>query len=170
MDAYWAVAQTVPKMEHVVRREIERANRGAFLPTCARFWKVDGREYSKERPLLTGYVFFITAGNDWAGIPDIPGVYRVPANPNNTPMRATSQEIIRLMISHAAGEHNETLPPRYTKYYRSEQQRTKRANSRKPRPGKRIRNRHVFSNQEQSVMSRANGEVVIGLSAGPTQI
>jgi hypothetical protein len=57
-EAYWAVAQTVTKMEHLVRRDIEKTNHGAFLPTCARFWKVDGRQYAKERPLIGGYVFF----------------------------------------------------------------------------------------------------------------
>lgn len=129
---YWAVAQTVSKMEHVVRRDIEKTDRGAFVPTCVRFWKVDGREYAKERPVLGGYVFFLTDGDDWAGIPDIHGVYRVLTS------RVMDAEMARLTISHAAGEHNETMPPRYTKYYRSES--TRRKNSRKPRRSKRLQN------------------------------
>jgi len=137
--SYWTVAQTVPKMEHIVRREIEKTNRGAFLPTCARFWKVDGREYAKERPLLTGYVFFMTSGYDWAGVPDIPGVYRVPANPDQTPMRALVPEIIRLMLAHAGGDYNEEMPPRYTKYYRGSIDQPKRKRGRRrPRPSKRL--------------------------------
>jgi len=139
MEAYWAVAQTVSKMEHIVRREIERTNRGTFLPTCARFWKVDGREYSKERALLTGYVFFKTNGRDWDGIPDMPGVYRVPANADETPMRVLPKEIRRLMIGHASGDHNEILPPRYTKYYRPDQKPKRRQRNRRPRPSKRLR-------------------------------
>lgn len=131
-EAYWAVAQTVSKMEHIVRREIEKANHGTFLPTKARFWKVDDRDYSKEWPLLGGYVFFKTHSDDWAGIPDIHGVYRVLH-------RVKADEITRLMVSHAAGEHNEILPPRYTKYYRPFSA-PRRKHSRKPRPGKRLRN------------------------------
>jgi len=146
MTTYWAAVQTVPKMEHIVRREIEKTNRGAFLPTCARFWKVDGRDYCKERPLLTGYVFFLTNGEDWAGIPDILGVYRVLANPDEEakPMHVSTPEIRKLAIAHAAGEHNETLPPRYTKYYQPFK-RPARRKFRKPRPGhgKRLRSNAV---------------------------
>jgi hypothetical protein len=36
----------------------------------------DDREYAKEYPLIGGYVFFLTEGDDYAGIPDIHGVYR----------------------------------------------------------------------------------------------
>lgn len=131
MTSYWAVAQTVTTMEHIVRREIEKTNHGAFVPTCARFWKVDGREYSKERPVFGGYVFFLTKSDDWAGIPDIHGVYRVLSS------RVLDSEMKRMVVSHAAGEHNETLPPRYTKYYRAPE--GYRRKSRKPRASKRIR-------------------------------
>lgn len=132
-ESFWAVAQTVSKMEHVVRRDIEKTNHGAFLPTCARFWKVDGREYSIERPVFGGYVFFLTNGEDWAGIPDIHGVYRVLQS------RVLDHEMKRMVVNHAAGEHNEALPPRYTKYYRRPES-TSRRNSRKPRRSKRLLN------------------------------
>lgn len=165
-ESYWTVAQTVSKMEHLVRRDIEKANHGAFLPTCARFWKVDDRQYAKERPLFGGYVFFLTKPDDWAGIPDIHGVYRVPVNPNGKPMRVSVEEMARVMIGHAAGDHNESMPARFTKYYRPLP--TIRKKSRKPRPGKRARPRNlpVYANQEQSGISQRNGDVVIGLSAG----
>lgn len=135
MTSYWAVAQTVSKMEHIVRREIEKTNHGTFLPTCARFWKVDGREYARERPVIGGYVFFLTDGEDWAGIPDIHGVYRV------LPSRVLDHEMKRMVIGHAAGEHNETIAPRYTRYYRAPE--SYRRKSRKPRASKRIRNSAV---------------------------
>lgn len=137
--SYWAVAQTVTTMEHIVRREIEKTNRGTFLPTRALFWKVDGREYSRESPLMGGYVFFLSTGDDWAGVPDILGVYGVLANPDRTPMRVSDSEMKRMVVGHAAGEHNETLPPRYTKYYRAPEG-YRRRKSRKPRPGNRLRN------------------------------
>lgn len=136
-ECYWTVAQTVTKMEHIVRREIEKVNHGAFLPTYARFWKVDGRNYSKECPLIGGYVFFLTKPDDWAGIPDIHGVYRVLTNPDWSPKRVSESEMARLVLGHAAGDHNRTDPARFTKYYRPEP--TTRRKSRKPRPGKRLR-------------------------------
>jgi hypothetical protein len=131
--AYWTVAQTVSKMEHIVRRDIEKTNHGAFLPTYARHWNVDGRAYAKECALFTGYVFFMTEADDWAGIPDIHGVYRVPANPNGNAQRVADAEMLRMMLGHAGGEHNTRDPARFTKYYnpqRSEQQRRKRRRQR----------------------------------------
>lgn len=136
---YWAVAQTVTKMEHLVRREIEKTNHGAFLPTMARFSKVDGRDYVKERPVFGGYVFFLTHPDDWAGIPDIHGVYDVLATADNTPKRVSDEEMARMVIGHAAGLHNETAAPRYTKYFRGERPKQVKKR-RRPKPGRRIRN------------------------------
>lgn len=147
VESFWAIAQCVPKMEHIVRRDIEKAGHGAFLPTCARFWSVDGKEFSKERPMFVGYVFFLTNGEDWAGIRDIHGVYAVPAGPafgkedSWTPMRVRPSEMQRVMIDHASGAHNETLEPRYTKYYRGKPKtKRKEHRRRRPRPGRRLRN------------------------------
>lgn len=137
-ERYWAVAQTVSNMEHIVRREIEKTHREAFLPTYARHWKIDDRAYAKEYPLVGGYVFFLTKPDDWAGIPDIHGVYRVLTKPNWEPSRVTDSEMTRLVLSHATGDHSRTDPPRYTKYYRRPTK--KAARYRRPRPGKRIRN------------------------------
>ncbi len=135
--SYWTAAQTVTNMEHLVRRDIEKANHGAFLPTFARHWKVDGREYAKERPLIGGYVFFMTKQDDWAGIPDIHGVFRVLSNPDGSPKRISQSEMARMVLGHAAGDHNRTDPAKFTKYYRPLPAQKK--SSRKPRPGKRIR-------------------------------
>lgn len=145
-ERYWTVAQTVSKMEHIARREIEKTNHGAFLPTYARSRKVDGHEYCTEIPLFTGYVFFMTEANDarreydWAGIPDIHGVYRVPCNPTGKAQRVTDQEMLRMFFGHIRGAHNERSAPRYTRYYSPDRRSTPKKSSRKPRPGKRIRN------------------------------
>jgi transcription antitermination factor NusG len=133
-ESYWAAVQTVSKMEHIVRREIEKTGHGAFLPTVARHRWMDGHRYTNERPLLTGYVFFMTNGEDWAGIPDIHGVYRV------LPNRVADVEMKRLVFGHICRDHDETMEPRYTKYYRppSPAQRRKQKR-RRPRQSKRAR-------------------------------
>lgn len=167
--SYWAVAQTVSTMEHLVRREIEKTNRGAFLPTYARSWKVDGKQYRKEYPQFLGYVFFLTEGDDWAGIPDIHGVYDVLATVNRSAKKVTETEMSRMVLNHAKGIHNEVSSARFTKYYRPAA--TKRKNSRKPRPGNRLRNFSVPESPRVGksgtiVHSSDNGDVVDGLSAG----
>jgi transcription antitermination factor NusG len=145
-ERYWTVAQTVSKMEHIARREIEKTNHGAFLPTYARSQKVDGHEYRREIPLFTGYVFFMTEADDarreydWAGIPDIHGVYHVPANPSGKAQRVTDKEMVRMFFGHVRGHHNERAAPRYTRYYNPDRAPRPKASSRKPRPGKRLRN------------------------------
>jgi transcription antitermination factor NusG len=140
MTSYWAVAQTVSTMEYIVRREIEKTNHGAFVPTYARHAVVDGRRTTKEHPRFVGYVFFHTSGEDYAGISDIHGVYGVLSTATGKASEVTAEEMHRMTISHATGDA-ETLPVRYTKYYRPLAYiSVRRKNSRKPRPGKRIRN------------------------------
>lgn len=150
-SGYWAAAQVVSKMEHIVRREIEKANHGAFLPTLARHQKIDGQQHSKERPAIGGYVFFHTSGDDYAGIPDIHGVYSVLTNPDGTAARVKPPEMIRMMIQHASGALDETLPARFTKYYRPAPRpswRTKMRKSRKPRASKRSTPRNFHNSQD----------------------
>lgn len=141
VERYWTVAQTVSKMEHIARREIEKTDHGAFLPTYAKSWRVDGLEYRKEVPLFTGYVFFMTEADDargeydWAGIPDIHGVYRVPANPNGRAQRVTDKEMLRMFFGHVEGAHDEQQPARFTRYYNPQKaEQHRRRKSRKPRP------------------------------------
>lgn len=138
-ESYWAVAQTVTTMEHLVRRDLEKTNHGAFLPTCARRWKVDDREYAKERPLIVGYVFFKTTGDDYAGVPDIHGVYRVLTGACGIASRVPSSDIARLMLKHIAGDDDENLPARFTKYYQPFRAPRASRKSRKPRASKRAR-------------------------------
>lgn len=139
---HWAVAQTVTTMEHIVRREIEKSERGAFVPTYTRHWKIDGKQYAKEYPLISGYVFFLMQADDWAGIPDMHGVYDVLANADRTAKRVTDIEMARLVLGHAKDIHRRTDLPRYTKYYRpsSNGQFGRKPNRRRrPRPGKKLR-------------------------------
>ncbi|WP_441235643.1 transcription termination/antitermination protein NusG [Bradyrhizobium sp. 930_D9_N1_4] len=141
VERYWTVAQTVSRMEHVVRRDLEKADHGAFVPTYARRWSVDGRSYAKECALFTGYVFFMTDGDGWAGIPDIYGVYRVPANPDGKPHRVKPAEMLPIVLGHAAGDHDKQEPARFTRYYnpqRAERQRRDPVR-RRPRRSKRAR-------------------------------
>lgn len=132
-EHYWAVVQTVSKMEHIVRRDIEKTNHSAFVPTYAKHRKVDGNDYVKEHPLFTGYVFFLTRRDDWAGIPDIHGVYRV------LPCGLRPEEMKRVLIEHTVGQHNCSDVPRYTRYYRPPTKKAARYRRRRPRPGKRLR-------------------------------
>jgi transcription antitermination factor NusG len=139
-ELHWAVAQTVSKMEHIVRREIEKTNHGTFLPTYARHWKVDDRQYSKECPLIVGYVFFQTSGDDYAGIPDIHGVYRVLSNPSGAAKRVQPTEMARLIVDDGSGKHDHTMEPRYTKYYRPQPVVGRKSRRRRrPRPGRQLR-------------------------------
>ena len=151
-ELHWAVAQCVSKMEHMVRREIEKTYHGTFVPTYTRHWKVDGRQYSKEVPLIGGYVFFQTAVDDYAGIPDIHGVYCVLASASsladpNRPRpanRVPPADMVRMIVDDGSGEHDKTLEPRYTKYYRpqaSARVGRKQRRRRRPRPGRQFRER-----------------------------
>lgn len=134
-ERYWAVAQTVSKMEHLVRRDIERANHGAFIPTYARSWKLDGHDYRKECALFTGYVFFMTGSKDWAGVPDIHGVYHVPANPCGKAHRVRDDEMLRMFFGHVVGLNDRTDAPRFTRYYNPDRPLPKSKNkSRRSRP------------------------------------
>lgn len=142
VEGYWAVVQCVTKMEHIVRREIEKTNHGAFLPTYARHWKVDGRQYSKEHPVIGGYVFFKTGGRDYAGLPDIHGAYRVLSDAvDGSAIPVAPHEMVRMMVAHASGQHDKTLEAKYTKYYRPPS--SSRRKSRKPRASKRLRGFHT---------------------------
>jgi transcriptional antiterminator NusG len=128
---YWAACQTMPGQEHVIRAEIEKIERGAFLPTFARTWVTNGKISAGERPLVPGYVFFQTDQEDWGGIQDIEGVQRVLVN-ESLAMRVSDADMRRLVLGHVTGEHND---------YRVQVARDRRArgNSRRPRPSKRAR-------------------------------
>lgn len=138
---YWAACQTVPGREHVIRSEIEKANRGAFLPTFAKVWASDGRVNAKECAAISGYVFFLSGEMDWAAVEAIEGVQQVltldgvdrKGNPARIAKQVTDEEMRRMVVDDFTGKHNRMDAC-------TTRRRTKeRGRSRKPRPGKRIR-------------------------------
>ncbi|MEY9580971.1 transcription antitermination factor NusG [Bradyrhizobium diazoefficiens] len=126
---YWAVAQVITGREHVVRSEIENSNYGAFLATYGQSGVRRGLRFARERPLLPGYVLFHTGPESWGGVAAIDGLIRV-VNSQGKASPVQDSEMIRLVLGHAGGAHNEIA------HASSAAPRTRR---RKPRPGKRLR-------------------------------
>lgn len=56
MNQYWTACHTQPGAEPKVRKGIEEAGFGTFLPTYAKCWRRGGRVRSREFPLMPGYV------------------------------------------------------------------------------------------------------------------
>jgi transcriptional antiterminator NusG len=140
---YWAACQTMPGREHVVRSEIEKIDRGAFLPTFARTWVSEGKVSARETALIPGYVFFRTDAEGWGVVAGIEGVQGVLTYDSSDEKRIAKPvahgDMARLVLGHATGAHNSIgawLVP----------QRKERGSSRKPRPSKRIR---VRTNTDQ---------------------
>jgi transcription antitermination factor NusG len=124
----------MPGREHVIRADIEETNRGAFVPTHARTWVRDGKLCATETPSVPGYVFFRATDEDWGAVNNIEGVQRVLVN-DGLAMIVSHHDMARMVLGHAMGVNNRIVaPPRPTAG-------RKRGNSRKPRPGKRIRSR-----------------------------
>jgi transcription antitermination factor NusG len=132
-ESYWTVAQTVSRMEHLVRRDIEKTNHGAFLPTYARLWSdKHGLPCAREYPLFRGYVFFLTQTDergdyDWSGINDIHGVYKVLSDANGIAKRVDASEMLRMMIGHATGDHDEIVVPPISRRKRRRRPRPRRS-------------------------------------------
>lgn len=148
-EQFWAACQTAPGREHLIRADIEEAGRGAFLPTIARTWVRDGKLCATEAPAVAGYVFFRVNrslapfggdGNqwseDWGEVSNIEGVQRVLTN-DGLAMRVSPADMARMVLGHATGAHNRI------EAYPSSDRRTRAKKSRKPRPGKRLRNNTV---------------------------
>ncbi|WP_458760533.1 transcription termination/antitermination protein NusG [Afipia sp. TerB] len=131
-EQYWAACQTITGREHVVRAEIERMERGAFLPTMVRSWVSDGKLSVAERAAVPGYVFFRAQPDDWSPVQDIDGVIGVLANGDRA-MRVSPDDMARLLIGHATGAHN-----RFEARLSSGGRRD-RKKYRRPRPSKRAR-------------------------------
>lgn len=132
-EQYWGACQTMPGHEHLIRADIEEAGRGAFLPTLARTWIREGKLCATEAPAVAGYVFFRTTLDDWGQVSSIEGVQRVLVN-DGIPMRVSPTDMARMVLGHATGAHN-----RIEAVINSDRK-SRRKNSRKPRPGNRIRN------------------------------
>jgi transcription antitermination factor NusG len=130
---HWAVCQALSSRVHLVRPEIEKIDRGTFLPTYARVWSSGGKLSARERQLFPGYLFFRTAPDDWAAVANVDGVYRVLAN-GETASRVTENEMNRIVLEHISGTHNEVdlsgLEPG---------KRRRRRGNRKPRASRRAR-------------------------------
>lgn len=134
-EQYWAACQTITGREHIVRAEIEKLDRGAFLPTYVRSWATDGKLSVGERAAVPGYVFFRAQPDDWSPVQDIDGVIGVLANGDRA-MRVSHDDMARMVIGHAIGAHNRFEA-------RLSPQKRGRRNSRKPRPSKRARLRSI---------------------------
>lgn len=130
-EQYWAACQTITGREHIVRAEIEKMERGAFLPTIVRSSISCGKLSVGERAALPGYVLFRSDSEDWPAVNAIDGVIGVLLNGEN-PMRVSPNDMARLMIDHASGAHNE-----FTVQIPGPKR--DRRKSRRPRPSKRAR-------------------------------
>ena len=128
---YWAACQVFSSEGHKVRAEIEKSDRGAFLPTFVRVKYIGGKKYVQELPLLSGYLFFMTEPSKWGDVPEIEGVLRVLAS-GNIASRVTDEEMYRLTLDHALGMHNQ-IQSGYQPHKRNSRRR------RRPRPGKALR-------------------------------
>ncbi|MES2030861.1 MAG: transcription termination/antitermination NusG family protein [Pseudomonadota bacterium] len=132
--AHWAVCQTFSNRVHRVRPEIEKAERGTFLPTYGKVWTKGGLPWSSERQLMPGYIFFRTEPDAWGEVKNIEGVYSVLTN-GGSAGRVLDSEMRRLVLDDAMGVHN-----RFEGVF-SDSGGKKRYSKRRrrPRPGKRAR-------------------------------
>lgn len=105
MSKYWTACQVMPGIEHKVRAEIEKGDRGAFLPTLAKVWVSGGKVSSRECPMIPGYVFFMTEADDWGQVADVDGVQRV-LTMGQKAKPVDDDEMCRMVLDHAMGEHN----------------------------------------------------------------
>lgn len=132
-NAHWAVCRAYSSRVHIVRSEIEKTSRGTFLPTYARVWCVDGKQHSKERVLMPGYLFFMADEEGWGEVSSVYGVFDVLSNDGKA-SRVTDAEMQRLLLDHATGRHNRieavASGPQKARYGRRR---------RRPRPGRQFR-------------------------------
>jgi transcription antitermination factor NusG len=135
-EQFWAACQTVLGREHLVRADIEQMERGAFVPTLVRSWIRDGKLCATETTATPGYVFFRATDEDWGAVKNIDGVQRVLVN-DGLAMVVSPHDMARMVLGHAIGAHNCIVAVPAVSTGR------KRGNSRKPRPGKRIRMRNT---------------------------
>jgi transcription antitermination factor NusG len=132
-DQHWAVCQTLSSRVHRVRPEIEKIDRGTFLPTYARVWASGGKLSARERQLFPGYLFFRTAPDQWAAVAQVDGVYRVLTKPGELAARVSDAEMERMVREHVSGKHNEV------DLSGLDRDPFKRRRQRKPRASKRAR-------------------------------
>jgi transcription antitermination factor NusG len=134
---YWAVCRMFSNRVRWVRPEIEKTNHGTFMPTYVRVWASDGKLSMRERPLMPGYLFFMTDSKTWGEVKNVDGVYEVVSN-NGKASKVTDDEMQRLVIGHIFG-HTNDVDLDGLEYKRS----LTRRKSRRPRASKRARFAHV---------------------------
>lgn len=127
----WAVARVFSKRAHRISRELEESGIGTFQPTYVRKWYSDGKLSTNERPLLPGYML-VQVGENWGAVGAVDGVYGLLTNAGRV-CAVRGDEMARLMIAHATGQHDEIERP-------AEVERVRRRR-RRPRPGRRARMR-----------------------------
>lgn len=130
---HWAVCQTFSNQIHRVRPEVEKANRGTFVPTYARLWSKGGLPWSSECALMPGYLFFLTEPEAWGEVKNIDGVCSVLTNAGMAG-RVLDKEMHRIVLDHAMGAHN-----RFEGHLSAEPRKRYGKRRRRPRPGKRAR-------------------------------
>ncbi|MFK4647200.1 transcription antitermination factor NusG [Bradyrhizobium ottawaense] len=129
---HWAVCQALSSRVHRVRPEIEKIDRGTFLPTYARVWASGGKLSARERQLFPGYLFFRTAPKEWGAVANVDGVYRVLKNGEKA-ARISDADMGRIVLEHVTGAHNEVDLGGLDRVY------GKRKRQRRPRASKRAR-------------------------------
>ena len=132
-DQYWAVCQMMSGQERKVRAEIEKMERGTFLPAFMRLRVSRGRKSNHALASMPGYVFFQTDALGWSQVRRIEGVHRVLASGESAvPVR--SEDMMRMIVQDYCGDLNDavvTAAPAPAA--------VGRRRSRKPRPSKRAR-------------------------------
>ncbi|MGY3609913.1 MULTISPECIES: transcription termination/antitermination NusG family protein [unclassified Bradyrhizobium] len=130
-EQYWAACQMVSGMERKVRTEIEKLERGTFLPAFMRTRITRGRKSDHALAAVPGYVFFRTDSKGWSQIRHIEGVQRVLVSDEKA-IPVANDEMMRMVLQDFCGELNDAVisAPIATK---------SRRRSRKPRPSKRAR-------------------------------
>lgn len=127
---YWAAIHTHPQAEPDVRKGIEDLGFGCFLPNFSEYSVKRQRLDWRQKATLTGYVLVsLSDGQPWRDIEDVEGVNRVLTSAYK-PCRIQPEEMHRIVVAHASGQHNVIAPQPRGKNGRYAKRR------RRPRPGK----------------------------------
>lgn len=130
-EQYWAVCQMISGQERKVRAEIEKLERGTFLPAFMRTRVTRGRKADHALASMPGYVFFRTDAMGWSQVRRIEGVHRVLVS-NEAAVPVPFGDMVRMVLQDYCGDLNDAIvvaPPAPVG----------RRRSRKPRPSKRAR-------------------------------
>ncbi len=101
---HWAVCRVLSQRLPIARREIEKIGVGTFVPTYVRTWGDQGKHSARERPLMPGYLFFLTTGDDWGAVAAADGVIDVIAH-EDRPCLVSAADMRRLVLEDDRGFH-----------------------------------------------------------------